>query len=282
MILSIHAVEPEDAPFIRTVMARLLRAYDGRRLHWALPNSEELWRIHPGWRASVVGMRLEGRKCCAKFFHDRRWRAHARNRLGFSKARRSFRKARRLERLGVPAPAVWGFAVDWVSGYAVLVAELVEHADSVDHHVEREGADAALAARLGRFVRRMHEAGVAHKDLSLSNFLRQSDGRFLLVDYEDCRFFKTLPERVRWANLRHLDARARDFVSLEWRRVFLRAYWERASRGRAAPPPEFAVPRGRETAASAGDVPAPPGGLTGATPVPPVSGPARTCPPTGA
>ena len=235
MGLRIHAVKAEDAPFIRTVTELLLRAYDGRRLRWALKDSETLWGIHPGWRAGVVGVQVGGRKCCAKFFYDHRLRAKLRNRLGFPKAGRAFRKGRELARRGVATPAMWGFAVDWASGFAVLVAELIEHADSVDHVVERVGADLALAERLGRFVRRMHEAGVAHKDLSLSNFLMQSDGAFLLVDQEDCLFFRAVPKRVRWKNLRHLNERAKPLVPRALRGAFLRSYWDVPQTGDVVP-----------------------------------------------
>jgi Ser/Thr protein kinase RdoA (MazF antagonist) len=76
----------------------------------------------------------------------------------------------------------------------------------------------------------MHDAGVTHKDLSLRNILvRNGEGGFLLLDYEDACFSKTVSEQDRLYNLHHLHERAIGAaVSEPVRRAFLAGYLEDA------------------------------------------------------
>jgi len=78
---------------------------------------------------------------------------------------------------GVPAPAV--YLVDPPS--YTIVMEYVEGACKLADIVEREFEKAKeLTARLGRYVARLHKAGIAHGDLTTSNVLVRGDELFLI------------------------------------------------------------------------------------------------------
>ena len=223
--MRIFATKETFAPALRLAAERLFSAYDGRREGWRLPPEAGLTGIHFGSRAGVVGLEADGLRCCAKLFYDDRAFVKLRNRLGFSKARRACGRSRELERRNVPAPRPLGYAVDGRGGLAALFSEWVEDAERVDERVRRTGATPAFASALGRFVRAMHEAGTTHSDLSLRNLLVRNETDFLLLDWEDCRFFAgPAPETRRMEDLHHLHERALALAPEAARCAFLRAY----------------------------------------------------------
>jgi tRNA A-37 threonylcarbamoyl transferase component Bud32 len=182
--------------------------------------------LNKGGRAGVAAVTVDSRTCCVKVFYDGRPLIKLRNRLGLSKARRAFRHGAELARRGVGCPAMIGYAVDPASGFALLVTELAEHV-RLDNWVEQNGAEPAAAQALGLFIRQMHDAGVTHKDLSLRNLLvRATAGTydFLLLDYEDARFFNAVSEKQRLDNLHHLHERSLAVVPENILKAFLAAY----------------------------------------------------------
>lgn len=218
---------PKDKAFVAKISQRMLSIYLREPSGWPVVDFSGYRTLNRGGRAGVAVIEMAGRRCCAKLFYDARFFILWRNRLGFSKAARAFRNGLELNARGVSCPAMTGYAVNRKSGLAILITEFASDAERMDHRIERGGVDAAVAAALGRFIRQMHDAGVIHKDLSPRNLLVQETGQnyeFLLLDYEDARFFRAVSESMQLDNLHHLHERTFTTVSEEIRREFLAAY----------------------------------------------------------
>lgn len=224
---SVVSADKEDAAYLQRVADFVFSKSMSSGEVWPENDFPGFQTVHRGTRAGIAGIDLDGRVCCVKLFYDQRFFVKWRNRLGLSKARRAYRNGVRLARCGVDCPQMVGYAVDRVSGTALLVTYLVEDADRVDEKILRDGIQPELVSGLGCFIRRMHRSGVMHMDLSLRNILvRPQDGtwRFLLLDYEDARFFKTLKKAQCINNLHHLNERALSIVPVDVRREFLAVY----------------------------------------------------------
>ncbi len=194
-------------------------------LHWG---RNYLYRAHlagPQGKCEVV----------VKQFREESLRARAaRRRLG-SKAERSFRNALALGVAGVPTPRPWFFAADR-SGrasyyacehlpgalelrYLLRAARAGQEREAFPHH----DLDAILA-ELGRLARRMHDAGILHRDLSVGNVLllpRPSGGHALwILDLNRARTGRVLSA---WRRMRDLARLALDSPRLET--PLLRGYW---------------------------------------------------------
>jgi hypothetical protein len=229
MSMAIQTVLEDDSDFVRVVAKEVLDAYDGRGIEWVHPNASTLWKINSGERAGVVGLDIEGRRCCVKLFYDERLWVRFRNSMGFSKAGRAFGNALKLKDFGVGCPKMIGLVRVGFSGPFMLVSELCDYAQRTDHHVSEHGINACLVKSFAVFVRQMHARGVSHVDFSLRNTMvvandREPFYRFLMLDYEDVRFGKSLSRKRRLNNLHHLLERALKLVPLKWRLVFLREY----------------------------------------------------------
>lgn len=219
------AARMEDRTFIETVV-RLVLSTCREAGGWPVADTGTFHTLNRGGRAGVAAITAEGRNCCIKVFYDTRRFVKWRNRLGFSKACRAFNHGMELARRGVDCPAMLGYAVDPASGWAFLVTDLAKH-DRLDYWIEQNGPSVEVAEALGRFIRRMHEAGVTHKDLSLRNLLIRKtvdEFRFLLLDYEDTRFSSEVSEKQRLNDLHHLHERSIATVSEAVRNDFLAAY----------------------------------------------------------
>lgn len=222
--MKIRTAKAEDRSYVTAVAGRIFSVC---REGWPSADPDGFQTLNQGGRAGVAGVEFDGRRCCAKLFYDSRFFVKWRNRLGFSKAGRAFRKGLELKRRGVNCPAMIGYIVDRKSGKALLLTEWAETAQRIDHWVERNGPVPAVAQTLGQFIRWMHDAGVTHDDLSLRNLLiRPAPGgyEFLLLDYEDARFSVAVTEKKRLMNLHHLNERALNTVPENVRREFLAAY----------------------------------------------------------
>jgi len=225
--LKVLAAHVEDGDWLRRVARTVFDRYTGGLHRWALDDDGGVRRIHLGERAGVLAVRFAGRTCCVKLFYDDRPRVTCLNRLGFSKARRAFENGLELARRCIPAPAMLGWAVDGKTGLALLVTELIVDAERVDLWIAAQGLTEDLIGRVAGFVRRMHDAGVGHGDLSLRNLLvgRRDGGLFLwILDYEDVVFRKAISRRRRLRDLHHLHERALALSGVEDRLLFLRLY----------------------------------------------------------
>jgi tRNA A-37 threonylcarbamoyl transferase component Bud32 len=220
------AQPPWDAVIPR-VAERVYGVYDGRESRWALADSPDLWRISMGGRAGVVGVRVEGRPCCVKLYYDRRLQTRLRDLVGLAKARRAYRNGLRLEAMGVRSPRILGYAEQRPGQLPLLVMELLTSAWRLDQWIAHHGVTRPLVAAVARSIRLMHDQGVTHVDLSPRNLMvSPSHGGFdvWLLDCEDARFRHALSDRVRLADLHHLDERLLCSVSLRDRLRFLQEY----------------------------------------------------------
>lgn len=104
-------------------------------------------------------------------------------------ATRSFREFRllaRLHRMGLPVPRP--VAARYVRHGLIYRADLVTARIEDARPLPVLLAEAALKdeawARLGRIIRRFHDAGVCHADLNAHNILRDGSGKFWLLDFD--------------------------------------------------------------------------------------------------
>jgi len=150
-------------------------------------------------------------------------------------AARAFRAGHRLGLLGVYAPRPLAFlesrrfGIPWQSW---LVMEAVGEAD-LDGFRPDAGEPAARHARaLGLWLAELHAWGIAHRDLKAGNLRLDKSGdggaRYWLLDLEDVRLGRRIPQRARRRALAQLNASiADDRLGLSDRRRMLAAYCER-------------------------------------------------------
>ena len=140
-------------------------------------------------------------------------------------------------RRGVPAPEVLGARVEGGLIYrGALVTAEMPHARTLFEALRDASGDAArgaLAARAGRAVARLHDAGVYHADLNLTNLLvgPVASDDVVVVDFDRARVRdRPLGRRARRRNLARL---ARSLAKLDpggalggpaLRRAFAAAY----------------------------------------------------------
>lgn len=133
----------------------------------------------------------------------------ARGRL--SRPVRAFRMAYALRNRGIPAPTphlaladedgAGIVATDWID--APNLHDFIAEGRYAEHPVPERRA---LLERLGRMLRRMHEAEVTHRDLKAPNLLVTEDLDVVIVDLDGARVRRG---PVRWAR------RARDLMRLD-------------------------------------------------------------------
>lgn len=104
-------------------------------------------------------------------------------------ATRSFREFRllaRLHRMGLPVPRP--VAARYVRHGLIYRADLVTARIGNARPLSALLADAPLKedswVRLGRIIRRFHDAGVCHADLNAHNVLLDESGKFWLLDFD--------------------------------------------------------------------------------------------------
>ena len=171
-----------------------------------------------------------------KQFTNQGWRKVLERRLRGSKAERSWRAAVAIAAAGIPTPdplaRVESEAPD---GPSFFVTRLVDPAHEVRHFFRRLHGDPSAEAfpaveptefftALGRFVRRLHDAGIWHRDLSMGNVLAGSD------DPQQLDFFVLDCNRARWGRRMGVVRRCRDscrfpIVEAAHQDAFLEGYW---------------------------------------------------------
>jgi hypothetical protein len=152
-----------------------------------------------------------------------------------SKAERSWRVAKELVRVGLatPEPILWAEA-DGLEGPAFYVARYLADAVEVRQFFRRLNDDPrarefpevdseAFLARLGRLARKINDAGILYRDLSMGNVLAvQADGDLdlYLVDFNRARIGR---EPGVWRRTR--DICRLPVLRREHRAAFLEGYW---------------------------------------------------------
>ena len=152
-----------------------------------------------------------------------------------SKAERSWRVAKELVRVGLatPDPMLWVESND-LEGPSFFVAKFLEGAVEVRQFFRRlnedpearefpEVDDQAFLGRLGRLARRINDAGILYRDLSMGNVLAvetQDDLDLYLVDFNRARLGR---EPGVWSRTR--DICRLPVLRREHRAAFLEGYW---------------------------------------------------------
>ena len=221
-----HIAAGVAGDWVVSISKTVLDSYTGGLYRWKHEDCPQLQKLYLGARSAVLRVEKGGDKSCVKFFYDGRFYVRLRNLLGFAKAKRAFDKGLRLQRLGINAPKMFGWSVDYKSGLAVLAVEMVECAERVDIWINQYGISKELIRAFAEFISDMHEKGVSHSDLSLRNVIvGLCDGqlKFWLLDYEDTSFSKTASYSRRLNNLNHLNERTLDMPP-KYRLLFLKYY----------------------------------------------------------
>jgi tRNA A-37 threonylcarbamoyl transferase component Bud32 len=217
------AHRPQD---LDAALARLTDpASAGETLHWG--------------RNYLYTVRLETTSgswdVVVKQFRHQTARQRLRRRLGGSKAWRSWRAALALERAGIPTPA----PVLWVEsaspgGASFFVSRKLEGFFETRQFLRARNASreaeefpevdvTSFFDRLGRQLRRMHDAGIWHRDVSIGNLLVRTGGEgpdFFIIDLNRTRLGRRLGAVRRSRDLCRLR-----LLRSEDRDRLLRAYW---------------------------------------------------------
>lgn len=206
---AIQTIRSDDEDFVRAVAAQVFSHYDGSGRDWMPDEQTQIRPMHMADRAGVLSVTSRGREVCVKLFYDNGLKARLRRLFRCGKGRQAWRSGVELMNRQVIVPAMIGYAED-ERGLGLLITELIEDYQQVQEYLSPEIDVPAFLDSLGRFVRDVHDAGVAHEDLSPRNILTRPDGpgwRFILLDYEDCTFYPSVPEKIRQENLHHMADR---------------------------------------------------------------------------
>lgn len=135
----------------------------------------------------------------------------------------------------IPCPEVLGvYRIPGVSREAVRYRPL---AGQTLRHIVRSGADTAgLRDKLGRFVARLHAAGIYFRSLHLGNIVLTPSGELGLIDIADLRASSNpMPRHRRLRNLKHLlrDEQDRAWIYQSDTAAFDRAYNDALGSGSA-------------------------------------------------
>ncbi len=159
---------------------------------------------------TVYRVTLPGGTAFVKVCRANTPRAWVREILRPPKARLEFENALRLQSLGLgcTSPLAWGERDSRWPGDSVIVTREQADAEPLDAYLTDRlagthlGVRRQLAVELGRFVARLHDAGVRHPDPHPGNFLVEVPPsrvpRFFLLDVHSVRFGPPLP----WAESR--------------------------------------------------------------------------------
>jgi hypothetical protein len=170
-----------------------------------------------------------------KQFKNQGLKKRAERRFRGSKAERSWRVAKELVRVGLatPEPLMWVESNE-VEGPSFFVAKLLEGAVEVRQFFRRLNEDSkarefpqvddgAFLARLGRLARRINDAGILYRDLSMGNVLAVRSGDdvdLYLVDFNRARIGRQPGVWRRTRDICRLPVLRR-----EHRAAFLGGYW---------------------------------------------------------
>jgi tRNA A-37 threonylcarbamoyl transferase component Bud32 len=195
---------------------------------------------------TVYRVELPGEAFYVKQHHIPDRRTWLRQCIRPAKGRTEFERLVALAKRGIAAPEPLGWGTR-SGGESFLVTRALDHVtplvDSLMSFGERSADRQRLACELGRFLAKLHDAGVLHRDLHPGNFLlRHHDGRFefTLVDLDAVRLGATVSETKSVGNLALFAAGFLHAVTRVDRYRFLAAYaeargWIDHTRDRAGP-----------------------------------------------
>jgi tRNA A-37 threonylcarbamoyl transferase component Bud32 len=219
----IQAERPKD---LDAALARLVDPANATEtLHWG---RNYLYTVR---LETVVGER----EVVVKQFRNQTLKQRLRRRFGGSKAERSWRAARALVAAGIPTaePLIWIESED-PAGPSFFVSHRMSGFFETRYFLRARNAGreaeeyprveaAEFFARLGRQLRRMHDAGVWHRDVSVGNLLvmLEEDGpSFYVIDLNRARLGRRMGVLLRSRDICRLRILRR-----EDRLRLLDAYW---------------------------------------------------------
>lgn len=154
-----------------------------------------------------------------------------------SRARNFWEQTKRLEALGFPSPALLAFAERGSGPFvreSLLLNVEVNDAWPLGDYLEERLCKPGMhrerwrfARELGRFVGRMHHAGVAHGDLRSFNLLVQPSAegaRFLLIDNDRTKVSRAPRRRLLLKNLQQINLIFLPHLSMTDRLRFFEEY----------------------------------------------------------
>lgn len=121
--------------------------------------------------------------------------------LIFPYAQRFAKNATKLARLNIPSVSI-------IELYKISsVQRTVVHYNPLAGTTLRtlpHGFDLALAGKLGKFIRDLHEKGIYFRSLHLGNIILTPENQLGLIDVSDMKFFyRPLPLKLRLRNFQH-------------------------------------------------------------------------------
>lgn len=157
-----------------------------------------------------------------------------------SKAMRSFNVAKRLIESGITTPTPVCVIVRRYFCFVVeniYITESIEDYITVREYLQKQPDGYAkshlLLSGLADYVKKLHDAGVWHRDLHLTNFLMKKNKShhpvFYLVDLNRARSFYKLPFILRVFDIGKMDLHEfrADFIDFYLRGVKRKVFWER-------------------------------------------------------
>lgn len=212
---------PQDKSWIYKATELIAITYSRNTYFWKLESNEQLWKIHFGVSAAIVGVNQDSNISAVKFFYDETFKSKIRNFFGFSKAKKTYKLAQLVSDKGIKIARPLGYSKVCFS-YGFVFSELLTDFERVDVFVKTNSDN--IWSSLGAFIRDMHDKGVVHKDLSPRNVMVNSAGEFLLLDYEDCSLYKKVPKKLRLRDLFHMYERLYQIANKQERKLFVDGY----------------------------------------------------------
>ncbi|MDN6298637.1 MAG: 3-deoxy-D-manno-octulosonic acid kinase [Halomonas sp.] len=132
-----------------------------------------------------------------------------------TRAFREIRLTARLFTLGLPVPRPVAVCVTrhGPAYEAALITWRIAGAGALAERLANATATPSLLERVGRMIRRFHDAGLDHVDLNARNILIDADDTPWLIDLDRCRL--RAPGKWQRANLTRLERSLNKFVDLD-------------------------------------------------------------------
>ncbi|MDN6323525.1 MAG: 3-deoxy-D-manno-octulosonic acid kinase [Halomonas sp.] len=130
-----------------------------------------------------------------------------------TRAFRELRLTARLFSLGLPVPRPVAVCVTrhGPAYEAALITRRIAGAGALAERLENATATPLLLERVGRMIRRFHDAGLDHVDLNARNILVDTDDTPWLIDLDRCRL--RAPGKWHTANLARLERSLAKFAN---------------------------------------------------------------------
>jgi 3-deoxy-D-manno-octulosonic acid kinase len=167
--------------------------------HW---REQEGFRQRVGGRGGTCMIELDGRRAVLRRYHRGglvgRFLYNQYLWLGKNLSRpwREWKVLELARAAGLPAPEPLAACIcrSGLSYRAALITAYLENTEMLTERLERTDLGADVWYALGQLVKRMHDAGIRHADLTSDNVLIDNEDRFYLIDFDQARVMKRLDD----------------------------------------------------------------------------------------